>query len=64
MAFEPQESEYPVHRMTVTRAGLAEGDENLKFKVMIPILNGFKEKTNHRGSIVTNTGNSPEPVGN
>lgn len=64
-AFEPQDSESTVHilhhRMTLTRADLVEGDENIKCEVMIPTLEGFQEMTNHGDPPVTSAGSRPEP---
>lgn len=63
LAFEPQESESTVHtlnhRMTVTTADLAEGDENIQCEVMIPTLKGFKEMTKHGNNIVTSQHRQP-----
>lgn len=47
--------------MTVTRADLMEGDENIKCEVMIPTLEEFKEMTNHGAPTVPSAGNRPEP---
>lgn len=63
LAFEPQGSESMVHilhhRMTVTTADLAEGDENIRCEVTIPTLKGFKEMTKHGNNIVTSQHRQP-----
>lgn len=65
MPFGPPKSESMVHALNTKCLWLEQarpGNRNLKFEVTYSTLKRFKEKTNHGHNIVTNTGNSSEPL--